>query len=246
MIWFAAVLLALCATAPAGWALRRRVLVRGRNEASVALYRAQIVELDRDLAERRIAVPEHATAMLELQRRLLAASDSADRPSHAPDRMPLIIGLGLVPVLAFALYSIGGRPDLPAQPLAAREATADQQMANASQAVTQLRAVLATLNPTSKEAVEGELLLGNVEAGQNHFAAAAEAWRKALAQHFDPTLAAMIADATSRAEGRISPASAALFRQALAAAPPDAPWRSQVEQQLANAAPLPSAPATPK
>ena len=47
-------------------------------------------------------------------------------------------------------------------------------------------------------------------------------------------LAAMAADAASRAEGRISPDSAALFRQALAAAPADAPWRSVVEQRLAE------------
>ena len=246
MIWVAAAILALCAVAPAGWALRRRVLVRGRNEASVALYRAQIVELDRDLAERRIASSEHATAMLELQRRLLAASEMADRPDHAPDRAPLMMGLVLVPMLALALYLVGGRPGLPAQPLAARMAAADQRLANADQAAAQLRVALSTLNPSSKEAVEGELLLGNVEASQGHFTEAAAAGRKALDQHFDPTLAAMVADATSRAEGRVSAASAALFRQALAAAPPGVPWRSEVEQRLADAPALPTAPAAPR
>ena len=245
MIWLAAAVLALCTLAPAGWALRRRVQVRGRNEAAVALYRAQIVELDREAAEGRIAASDHATAMLELQRRLLAASEAADAASPAPERAPLLLGLVLVPLLAFGLYLIGGRPDLPAQPLKARMAAAEARMAQADGAIAQLRAALTTVDPHSKEALEGELMLGNVEASEGRFADAAEAWRKALALRFDPTLAAMVADATSRAEGRISPASAALFRQALAAAPPDAPWRSQVEQQLANAAALSNGAATP-
>ncbi len=237
MIWLgvAAAILALLTLAPAGWALRRRVRVQGRAEAAVALYRAQIVELNRDLAEHRIAAPEHATAMLELQRRLLAASEATDRPPHAPDRGPLILGLVLVPMIALALYLVGGRPDLPAQPLALRIAAADKRMAETQEAVAQLRAVLATLDPKSEKAQQGEMMLGNAEASQGHFGEAAEAWRKVLAQQFDPTLAAMIADATSRAEGRMSPASTALYRQALAAAPADAPWRSEIEQRLANA-----------
>ena len=243
MIWLAAAVLALCALAPAGWALRHRVRVRGRTEASVSLYRAQIVELGRDLAERRIAPGEHATAMLELQRRLLTASEATDRPQDARDRAPLLLGLVLVPLLALGLYLVGGRPDLPSQPLSVRLEAAGRQMADAGSAAAALRSALAQLPPDSKEALEGELLLGNVEAGQGRFAEAAEAWGKALSQRFDPALAVMVADATSRAEGRISPASAALFRQALAAAPADAPWRGEVEQQLAT---LPSAPAAPK
>jgi cytochrome c-type biogenesis protein CcmH len=78
-------------------------------------------------------------------------------------------------------------------------------------------------------------MLGNLEADQGDFAAAADAWRRALAVKFDPLLAAQVADAASRAEGRVSPESAELFRQALANAPPDAPWRGEVEQRLAQA-----------
>ena len=237
MIWLAtaAIVLALCTLAPAAWALRRRIRVRGRTEATVALYRRQIVELDRDLAEQRIAPPEHATAMLELQRRLLAASEASEQPGQAPDRGPLVLGLVLVPMIALALYLVGGRPELPSQPLAARIAAADRRMAETRDAAEQLRAVLATLDPKSEKAQQGEMMLGNVEASQGNFAEAAAAWRKVLDQKFDPTLAAMVADATSRAEGRMSPASAALYRQALAAAPADAPWRSEIEQRLANA-----------
>jgi cytochrome c-type biogenesis protein CcmH len=235
MIWLAAALLALCALAPAGLALRRHIRVRGRTQASMDLHRAQLVELERDLAERRISASDHATAVLEVQRRLLSASEAADATPRVAARSPLVAGLVLVPLAALGLYLIGGRPNLPSQPLAARMTAADKRLADETAMAQQLREALATVDPHSDKARQGEMLLGNLEASRGDYAAAAQAWRKALTLQFDPLLAARVADATSRAEGRISEASAALFRQALAAAPPDAPWRSEIEQRLSEA-----------
>ena len=248
MIWLAAALLALLALAPAGLALRSRVRVRGRGQATIDLYRAQLVELDRDLAERRIAPADHATAQLEVQRRLLAAAEAQERPEPQRDRGPLILGMLLVPMAALALYLIGGRPDLPAQPLAARMREADRQLADTDDAIAQLQAALAKADPHSQKAMQGEVMLGNLQASRGRFAEAATAWRTVLDQRFDPMLAVLVADATSRAEGRVSASSAALFRQALAAAPADAPWRSEVEQRLAEAKPaaLQAPAATPR
>ncbi len=234
MIWLAAAILLLCALTPAGIALRRRVQVRGRRDATLALYRAQAIELDRDLGEGRISATDHATALLEVQRRLLAAAEAPDAPVKAADRAPLMLGLTLIPLAAIGLYLIGGRPDLPAQPLAARMQAADKRMAEEAAMVDQLRAALDQIDPHSDRARQGEMMLGNLEASRGNFAEAAEVWRKALAVKFDPLLAAEIADATTRAEGRVSPASAALFREALANAPADAPWRGEVEQRLAD------------
>ena len=248
MIWLAAAVLTLLALAPAGLALRNRVRVRGRGQVSVDLYRAQLGELDRDLAERRIGAADHATAVLEVQRRLLAASEAQDGPVAAPDRGPLLLGMALAPMAALALYLVSGRPELPAQPLAGRIRQADRQLADTEEAVVQLRDALAKLDPHSDRARQGEVMLGNIEASRGRFAEAAAAWRSALDLRFDPMLAVLVADATSRAEGRISDSSAALFRQALAAAPPDAPWRGEVEQRLAEvkALPLPGPRATPR
>ena len=75
-------------------------------------------------------------------------------------------------------------------------------------------------------------LLGTIEAQRGNDAAAAAAFRMALQGKFDPTVAARAAEATTRAEGGVSESSAALFQRALAAAPPDAPWREYVEQRL--------------
>ena len=61
---------------------------------------------------------------------------------------------------------------------------------------------------------------------------AAKAWQRALANRFDPTLAAETAEAMTEANGHVTPAAAALFRRALAAAPADAPWRGMVERRL--------------
>lgn len=235
MIWLAAALLALAAILPAAAALKRRISVKGRQEMTLALYRAQIVELDRDLAERRISVRDHGTAMVEVQRRLLAAAEAADASPSPPARFRLVFGLALVPLAAFGLYLVNGQPGMPSQPLAERMARADRELAAESTMIQQLRAALATLDPLSDRAREGEVLLGNLQAERGDFAEAAKAWGRALSVKFDPLLAAQVADATSRAEGRISPASADLFRRALAAAPADAPWRGAVEQRLAEA-----------
>lgn len=235
MIWLAAAVLLLLALAPAGLALRRRVRIRGRQDAAMALYRAQVTELDRDLGEQRISPSDHATALLEVQRRLLAASEATDAPASVADRGPLLLGLTLVPLAALGLYLVGGRPDLPSQPLAARATAAERRLAEEAAMADQLRAALAGIDPRSDKARQGEVMLGNLEADRGNFEGAAEAWRKALAVRFEPLLAAQVADATSQAEGRVSAASAALFRRALAAAPPDAPWRGEVEQRLAAA-----------
>ncbi len=234
MIWLAAAVLALIALLPAAVGLGKRVRVRGRRDATIELYRAQIIELDRDLAERRISEADHATAMLEVQRRLLAASEAGDTVPAGSDRSRLVFGLALVPLAAFGLYMIGGRPNVPAEPLASRMTEADRQMADEGVMIQQLQAALDKVDPHSDRARQGDILLGNLQASRGDFGAAAAAWGKALDVRFDPLLAAQVADATSRAEGRVSPASEALFRRALAAAPPDAPWRGEVEQRLAD------------
>jgi hypothetical protein len=97
-----------------------------------------------------------------------------------------------------------------------------------------LRERLARMDPASEQAREGYLLLGNVEARRRDWAAAADAWSHALAARFDPTLAAETAAAMYQRDGRLSAEAAALFRRALAEAPPDAPWRPMAEKRLAE------------
>jgi cytochrome c-type biogenesis protein CcmH len=236
MIWLALLILACVTLAPLALALRRGAAARGRRDADLALHRAQLAELDRDLADGRIGAAEHKEARLEVQRRLLAADAAPDDIAARPAaRGAAIAMLLLIPAGALALYLIGGSPNLPGAPLAERIAASRARAQQEDVLVTELRARLATLDPHSPQAHQGFILLGNVESSRGNLAAAATAWRTALESGFDPVLAAEAAEAATRAEGAVSPASADLFRKALAAAPQDAPWRPMVEQRLAQA-----------
>lgn len=237
MIWLAILLLAAVALAPLAWVLvRGRTVRRSRREAALALHRAQLTELDRDLAEGQIGPAEHTTAVLEVQRRLLAAAERSDTAPTSAARGPIVIALALVPAFAFVLYLLGGSPGLPSEPLAARIAHAKTEMKQEDKLLADLRAHLAAMDPHSEQTRRGYVLLGNAEASRRNFAAAAAAWNKALAARFDPTLAAEAAEAATEADGHVTPATAALFRKALQEAPADAPWRPMAEKRLKEAA----------
>jgi cytochrome c-type biogenesis protein CcmH len=241
MIWLALLLLACVTMAPLAFVLRRGGAARGRRDADLALHRAQLVELDRDLAESRIGAAEHKEARLEVQRRLLAADAAPDvapagsAPAATAGHGGTVAILVLIPLAALVLYLVGGSPNMPAAPLAERIARADAQQKQEAALVGELRSKLAALDPHSPQAHQGYILLGNLEISRGNFAAAAAAWRIALQTGFDPLVAAEAAEAATQAEGQVSPASADLFRRALAAAPQDAPWRPMVEQRLAQA-----------
>ncbi len=233
MIWVAVAVLALCAVAPVVWSLGLRASPRSRREAAITLHRAQLAELDRDLAEGRIAPSEHATALLEVQRRLLAASELPDAAPGRASALPVLAAVVAVPLVALGLYSLsGGHPDMPSATPSQQRVRAAQQAAEVDAMVTQLHQVIAGLDPHSDRARQGNVLLGHVEESRGHFAAAADAWGKALDVRFEPLLAAETAEAASLADGHVSPASAALFRRALAEAPPDAPWRAAAQKRM--------------
>jgi cytochrome c-type biogenesis protein CcmH len=234
VIWLAVTLLAVLALAPLALSLRRATAARGRREAAIALHRAQLAELDRDLAEGRIASAEHAGAVLEVQRRLLAVAASAETEARTSARGPILVALLVVPLGALALYLLGGSPGLPAAPMAERIAAARQREAEAAPLIARLRQTLAAMDPHSERAREGYILLGNAEASRGRLAQAADAWRTALATRFDPTIAAEAAEAITETQGHVTAEAAALFRQALAEAPADAPWRPMAERRLAE------------
>ena len=211
--------------------VRGATVGRDRKTTAMALHRAQLAELLRERDGGRIAPADYDAAVLEVQRRLLAA-DRLDEPTtRAGSRWPLIVACVLLPVAAAALYSRAGRPDMPAEPLIARnDLPADTQTTEAL--VAALRAKLVAVDPNSETARQGWLLLGNVEDRRGNLDAAAVAWRRAVAIRFDPTLAALAAEARSRASGTVDADSRALFARALAEAPPNAPWRSVAERRL--------------
>jgi cytochrome c-type biogenesis protein CcmH len=236
MLWGLFVLLSTVALAPAAFAFLRARAGRGRRAAALGMHRAQLAELDRDRAENRIGEAEYTFAVREVERRLLAAD--AERDAELKSRAGLGVlatAVVVIPLAALALYLPAGDPGLPAAPLAPRLAALHAQRLEMERLITELHQRLATLDPKSEQAHEGFLLLGRAEAANGNFAAAAVAWRQALADQFDPALAAATAEAETRAAGRVNATAADLFRKALANAPANAPWRALAEQRLAEA-----------
>lgn len=231
MVWIAIVLLACVALTPLALVLRRRPAPRAARELAMDLHRAQLIEIDRDLAEGRILDTEHATARLEVQRRLLAAADTADAPPRSGAAWPIVAAMTLAPVAAILLYSLGGQPGMPSVTPDTNQARMRRAQEEAG-LVDQLRARLLKADPNTDQARQGYIILGEVEASRGNDAAAADAWTAALRTKFDPVIAIRAAEAATRAEGSLSVASAALLHRALAAAPPDAPWRAALAERL--------------
>jgi len=234
MIWLVLCLLAVAAMTPLAISARLTARARGRREAALALHRAQLLELDRDLADGQIGPAEHANAVLEVQRRLLAVADTQEDAPGSSATMPLLTALVAVPAAAFALYIAGGSPNLPSIRHADTVADAQAQKAQDDALIAQLKSGLAKMDPKDPTTRQGYVLLGNAEAGRGNMPEAAAAWRTALAAQFDPTLAVETAEAITEAAGHVTDESAALFRRALAEAPPDAPWRPMAEKRIAG------------
>ncbi|SHI39843.1 c-type cytochrome biogenesis protein CcmI [Wenxinia saemankumensis] len=224
----------------------RPLLSAGRREtevrSDVALYRAQLEEVDRDLARGTIGAEEAERARAEIARRLIAADRAgAARATEGPARWPAALA-GLV-VLAggLSLYAVIGAPgagDLPraeriAASAAMRDGRMDQTAAEAEAAAmpqppapeipedyAALIERLRQIAPTRPDDIEGWRLLARHEGQLGNYAAAARAQEEVLRLRGDE---AGIADRTlladlyvAAASGYVSPEAEALVRAVLA------------------------------
>lgn len=102
------------------------------DNPDVAIYRAQLAEIDRDLDRRVLAPDEAENARTEVARRLLAASKTqSEKLAVAPDSfaLPAVIG-AVVLGLSFWIYGQYGAPGYGDVPLQARLAASDDMRAN--------------------------------------------------------------------------------------------------------------------
>ena len=258
MTWLLAGILALVALLPLAWVAWRPARVTDRGAADRALYRAQLAELERDKAMGQLDEAAFAAARLEVQRRLLAVPDAA--PVRMGGRGPVLAGLVVVPVLAFAVYVLNGLPGMPSATFAERRDATQRDEA----LLAQLRARLASLSPGNPAARQGWLLLAEAERNRGRPAEAAAAYAEALQAGFEPDLAAQraqvlleanqveeasafLAEVLPRAPGHVGlrflsglaeaqagrPAVArATWAALLASAPDGAPWRGMVERRM--------------
>ncbi len=259
MIFLWMLLLALLVLAPLGLALWRPRAARGRAEADLALYHAQLAEMEAEHAAGRLDAPSHAAARLEVQRRLLALP-AAESATVQPASPRLLAALLAVPALALALYMGFGTPAMPSAPYAEREAITRRDDA----LLAQLRTRLAQLPAESEQARQGWLLLANAERRRGNLDGAIEGFDKALLARFEPEVAAQLAQVLLEADRdadalalldralpqapqhiglRFLSGSAelaaghadrakALWQALVADSPEGAPWRAMVQRRL--------------
>lgn len=187
-----------------------RVRGAGPEPASFdrAVYRDQLMELDRDVARGVITDQEATSARTEIQRRLLATANPAGRAVRTGASPIVAVVLGsVVAVGSVVLYATLGAPGVPDMPFAARPADP----------VNVLRQV-AEANPNSAEAW---LDYGRAAAEASQWAVAAGALKQAIDLGAnDPTILSAYGEMlTLGARGTVVPAARAAFAAALAKDP---------------------------
>ena len=131
MLWLIFALLTAAAVISVLWPLAKTSRGVGRGAIGVALYKAQLAEIERDEAQSLVAPEDAKGAKAEAARRLMAAEAPGEpAPAASPKRVWLvsIAVLIFVPVLAISLYARIGHPELPDAPLSARLNTPPARM----------------------------------------------------------------------------------------------------------------------
>ena len=131
--WLIAALLTLAATLAVLLPLTRRkqaFLPAEKNDLEV--YRDQLREVEADAARGMIDPQSAEQARIEISRRILNAEKSGKEAAEAagkaaPGRLLAFMAVLAVPLIAWGIYPLFGKPDMPSMPLAERlSASADR------------------------------------------------------------------------------------------------------------------------
>jgi len=215
-LWFVFALMTVAAIFAVLWPLSRGG--RPQSEGSeAAVYKDQLSEIDRDVANGLIGSSEAEAARVEISRRLLAARDSQDGPLIASStrlrRSAAILALVGLPIVAVAIYLPLGSPRLGDFPLAerARAPDASQPFDNM---VAQVEAHLEK-NPTDGR---GWNVLAPVLARLGRFDDAVRAYRNSITYNGDsPERRSDLGEAlAAAASGVVTAEAKAEFERAIA------------------------------
>ncbi len=215
MIWIAPAVLTALVLAALLWPLRRRAASAAPRAAyDQAVYRDQLLELDRDIARGLLAASEVAATRLELQRRLLAVENDPSTPKRPPIGKPLIAVLAvLITASAAGIYLTVGAPGLPDMPYVSRTPSEGDDPAKLAALADTLEARL----QAGSSNVEGWLLLGRTASGLGQWNRAANAFRQAVQLGAGgPDIVAAYGEAlVMQAQGMVTPAAKQAFAAAL-------------------------------
>jgi cytochrome c-type biogenesis protein CcmH len=123
MLWLIFAVLTAVAVFSVLWPLAKAPRGVARGEIGIAIYKAQLAEIEREEAQYLVAPEDAQGAKAEAARRLLAADGAIEPPPAASRTRARLASAGVlifVPVLALSLYATIGHPDMPDAPLAAR------------------------------------------------------------------------------------------------------------------------------
>ena len=208
------------------------------EDPQVALYKAQLEEVDRDVAREVIAPEDAERAKTEIARRLIAASGEDHTTTISRFGKPAAIGTGIVLLaLSGGIYTQLGAPGYPDLPLKTRIANGDEFRANRpSQAEAEANAPaletpdfpaeyvesidkLRELVPLRPDEVQGWELLAYHESQMRNYPAAATAQGQVIALKGDDATVdelTVLADLlAAAADGYVSPQTETIARRIL-------------------------------
>ena len=222
MIWAAFAALTLVTVAALIWPVIRNAGAKaGQSEADLAVYRAQMAEVERDLGDGLLTDAEAGTARTEVKRRLLAAGrrQTDENPLDVPAlRMGAVTGVAvLVPFTALAIYLTVGSPALPGAPITERRAEALDHPDQAD--VSILIEQLADRLREDPDSSEGWVLLARSYRQLDRARDAATAYRRAVSTgSSDPIVLAEFGEALIAASsGTVTPEAVTVLRAVLQA-----------------------------
>jgi len=233
MFWTIAALMTVATLAAVLFPLLRRAKPAGprRAEFDITVYKDQLTEIDRDAERGLLGDAEAKAAIVEIKRRMLKATDTeeggvgeAGQPSLS--RAVAVILCAAVPIVAFGFYIVLGSPNMPDQPYASRDISAEIQQRQGlleKAEVLQLAGKLVETLKKNPEDIKGWLLLGRTYLTISEFDSGLDAFRRATElSGRRPDVLASYAEAMVLAnDGGITPPAKKLFGDILAADPFD-------------------------
>lgn len=227
MIWIAIGLLTAATITVLAWPLLREPgRAADRRDYGLTVYRAQLKEIERDLASGVLSADQAAAARVEIQRRMLA--EDRQQGTVGPGGLAphyrafaLALAAGIVPLGAILIYLTLGSPGAPDMPLASRQAEIRALAESTAALGGEADALRARLeeNPADRASW---LRLGNVLRQMERFEDSAEAYRRAAHLDADAESFGLYAEMLVQAQQGIVPVEArAVFEHVLASSPGD-------------------------
>jgi cytochrome c-type biogenesis protein CcmH len=236
MFWIAAALLTGLVGAILVPPLIGRAGIRAKDAgAGLAVYRAQLEELERDRERGLVSAPDAAALRTEIERRMLKAGDRPSEGERSWRAGPAAAAAAalMIPAAGLALYLAIGNPGLPGTSRAELErkaALATAEDAEVAQLVEQLEERMAE----RPEDPVGWRLLARAQGGLGRWTESASSYASAVAAGGSDaeTLAAWAEALIFAAGGTVSPPAEEVLRRALEADPAEP--RARYYQGLAR------------